>query len=83
MGKVLKKILIAIAVIIGVVVVVLVALTIKNHFDSLKPHLTDDYYTEFKSDYELEKKYAGLGSYEVDNIDFDANDKKIEKYRVR
>lgn len=82
MGKVLKKILIAVAVIVGVVVVVLVALTIKNHFDSLKPHLTDDYYTEFKSDYELEKKYAGLGSYEVANADFDANDKKIDKYRV-
>lgn len=82
MGKVLKKILIAIAVIIGVLLVVLVGLMIKSHFDSLKPQLADDYYTEFKSDYELEKKYAGLGSYEVVNKDFDANDKKIGKYRV-
>ena len=82
MKKLIKGILIAVAVIVGVVAVVLVALTIKNHFDSLKPHLTDDYYTEFKSDYELEKKYAGLGSFEVANADFDANDKKIDKYRV-
>lgn len=44
MGRVLKKILIAILVIVGVIVVVLGALTIKNHFDSLKPHLKDDYY---------------------------------------
>lgn len=82
MGKVLKKILIAIAVILGVLLVVLVVLMIKSHFDSLKPQLADDYYTKFKSDYELEKKYAGLGSFEVANADFDAGDKKIGKYRV-
>ena len=39
MGKVLKKILIAVAVIVDVFMVALVALTIKNHFDSLKPHI--------------------------------------------
>lgn len=82
MKKLIKGILIAVAVIVGIVVVLLIVLTIKNHFDSLKPHLTDDYYTEFKSDYELEKKYAGLGSYEVANADYDAGDKKIGKYRV-
>ena len=82
MKKTIKGILIAVAVIVGIVVILLVAFTIKNHFDSLKPHLADDYYTEFKSDYELEKKYAGLGSYEVANIDYDAGDKKIDKYRV-
>ncbi len=82
MGKVLKKILIAVAVIVGVIVVLLVGLMIKSHFDSLKPHLADEYYKEFKSDFALEKKYSGLGSYEVVNKDFDANDKKIGKYRV-
>ena len=82
MKKLIKGILIAVAVIVGIVVVLLIVLTIKNHLDSLKPHLTDDYYTEFKSDYELEKKYAGLGSYEVANADYDAGDKKIGKYRV-
>ena len=82
MGKVLKIIFITIAVMIGAAVAVLVALMIKSHFDSLKPHLTGDYYTDFKSDYELEKKYAGLGSYEVANADYDAGDKKIGKYRV-
>ena len=77
MGKVLKIIYITIAVMIGAAVAVLVALMIKSHFDSLKPHLTGDYYTDFKSDYELEKKYAGLGSYEVANADYDAGDKKL------
>ena len=55
MKKTIKGILIAVAVIAGIVVILPVAFTIKNHFDSLKPHLADDYYTEFKSDYELEK----------------------------
>lgn len=55
MGKVLKIVLAAIVVMIGAAVAVLVALMIKSHFDSLKAHLTDDYYTDFKSDYELEK----------------------------
>lgn len=85
MGKVLKAILIVLAVIVGVVVllaVLLVGLMIKNHFDSLKPYLSDDYYNEFKSNSPLEKKYAGLGSYEVESIDFDAGDKKIGKYRI-
>ena len=82
MGKVLKIIFITIAVMIGAAVAVLVALMIKSYFDSLKPHLTDDYYTDFKSDYELEKKYAGLGSYEVANADYDVGDQKIGKYRV-
>ena len=78
MKKMIKGILIAVAVIIGM----LVFFTVKNHFDSLKPHLTDDYYTEFKSDYELEEKYAGFGNYEVASVDYDAGDKKIDKYRV-
>ena len=39
MGKVLKIIFITIAVMIGAAVAVLVALMIKSHFDSLKPHL--------------------------------------------
>ena len=85
MGKVLKVILIVLAVIVGVVVllaVLLVGLIIKNHFDSLKPYLSDDYYNEFKSNSPLEKKYAGLGSCEVANIDFDAGDKKIGQYRI-
>ncbi len=82
MKKIIKGILITVVVIVGIVVVLLIVLTIKNHFDLLKPHLTDDYYTEFKSDYKLEKKYADLGNYEVTNVDYDADDKKIGKYRV-
>lgn len=82
MKKIIKGILLAAVVIVGIVAVLLIVFTVKNHFDSLKPQLTDDYYTEFQSDYELEKKYAGLGSCEVANADFDADDKKIGKYRV-
>ena len=82
MGKVIKRIIIAIAVIAGVIVVALVGLTLKSHYDSLKPQLADDYYTKFESDSVLEKKYAGLGNYEVNNIDFYADDKKIDKFRV-
>ena len=38
MKKLIKGIFIAVAVIVGIVVVLLIVLTIKNHFDSLKPH---------------------------------------------
>lgn len=82
MKKLLKGILIAVAVIVVAVIVLIVVLTIKNKIDSQKPQLTDDYYTGFKSDSPLEKKYSGLGAYEVANADFDAGDKKIDKYRV-
>lgn len=82
MGKVLKKIIIIIVIIVGGIVVALAGLMLKSHFDSLKPQLADDYYTKFQSDSELEKKYASLGGYEVKNIDFEADDKKIDKYRV-
>ena len=44
MKKLIKGIFIAVAVIVGIAVVLLIVLTIKNHFDSLKPHLKDDYY---------------------------------------
>ncbi len=82
MKKLLKGILSAVAVIVAAVIVLIVILTIKNGIDSKKPQLTDDYYTSFKSDSPLEKKYSGLGDYEVANADFDAGDKKIAKYRI-
>ncbi len=82
MKKILKIILSVVAVIVVAVIVLIVVLSIKNSIDSQKPQLTDDYYTSFKSDSPLEKKYSGSGEYEVANVDFDAGDKKIDKYRV-
>ena len=82
MKKILKGILIIVAVIIVAVVVLVVVLSIKNSIDSKKPQLTDDYYMDFKSDSPLEKKYSGLGDCEVANVDFDAGNKAIDKYRV-
>ncbi len=82
MKKLLKGILGTVAVIIVAVIVLIVVLSIKNSIDSKKPQLTDDYFASFKSDSSLEKKYSGLGAYEVANTDFDAGDKKIDKYRV-
>ncbi len=82
MKKLLKGIITAIAFIIVAVVVLVVVLAIKNNIDSKKPQLTDDYYMDFKSDSPLEKKYSGLGDYEVANVNFDAGNKTIDKYRV-
>ena len=82
MKKILKGILITVAVIIVVVIVLFFVLAIKNNIDSKKPQLTDDYYMNFKSDSPLEKKYSELGNYEVANADFDADNKTIGKYRV-
>ena len=82
MKKLLKGILIAVAILLVAVIVLIIVLSIKNSIDSKKPQLTEDYYTSFKSDSPLEKKYSGLGDREVANVDFDAGNKTIAKYRV-
>ena len=59
MKKAMKILGIVVLCIIALVIVLVTALMVKNYFDSKKPLLSDDYYTGFKSDSELEKKYSG------------------------
>ena len=82
MKKFLKVLLTIIIIIVVLAIILITILSIKNGIDAKKPYLSDDYYTSFKSDSLLEKKYSGLGDYEISNVDYAANDKKIEKYRV-
>lgn len=68
---------------IGIVVlVIIVIVTIKNIVVSLIPWLSDDYYEDFVSNSKLEKKYSGLGNYEVSSVNYKVDDKSIGKVRV-
>ena len=82
MKKILKIVGLVILVIIILIVLVVVFLLIKNYIDSQKPWLEKDYYSEFQSDSELEKKYVGLGKYEVSSKIIKSEDRTIGNYRI-
>ncbi len=68
--------------IIVLIVLVLGFLLIKNHITSQMTWLEKDYYNQFQSDSESEKKYAGLGIYEVSNEVVKPEDKTIGNIRI-
>ena len=82
MKKVLKIVGIVILGMIILIVLVVSFLLMKNYIDSQKPWLAKDYYTQFQSDSELEKKYAGLGDYEVSVMAVKSEDKSIGNIRI-
>ena len=82
MRKVLKIVGIVILGMIILIVLVVSFLLMKNYIDSQKPWLAKDYYTQFQSDSELEKKYAGLGDYEVSGMVVKFGDKTIGNIRI-
>lgn len=82
MKKVLKIVGFVILGIIILIILVVGFLFIKNYIDSQKPWLEKDYYTQFQSDSELEKKYAGLGNYEVSGKVVKSEDKTIGNFRI-
>ncbi|EOS20896.1 hypothetical protein C806_04704 [Lachnospiraceae bacterium 3-1] len=82
MKKVLKIVGIVILGMIILIVLVVGFLLMKNYIDSQKPWLAKDYYTQFQSDSELEKKYAGLGDYEVSVMAVKSKDKSIGNIRI-
>ncbi len=77
MKKGLKIVGLVILGLIILIVLVVIFLLIKNYINSQKPWLEKDYYTKFRSDLELEKKYAGLGIYEVSSEVVKSEDKTI------
>ncbi len=82
MTKILK---IAGLVILGMIVLIALVvgfLLIKNYIDSQKLWLEKDYYTQLQPDSELEKKYAGLGAYEVSGMAVKFEDKTIGNIRI-
>lgn len=78
----MKKVMKIIGIAIGVILLLLSAFIIKNYIDSKKPLLEEQYYTEFTSSATLEQKYAGLGSYEVSNEEYNCDDKSMSKIRI-
>lgn len=82
MKNVLKIVGFAILGIIILIVLVVGFLFIKNYIESQKPWLEKDYYIHFQSDSELEKKYAGLGNYEVSGKVVKSEDKTVGNIRI-
>ena len=82
MKKVMKIIGIVLLCIVVLVVVLIVVNMIKTAINNKRVWIPDNYYTAFESDSALEKKYAGLGEYEVKELEFDSENKSIDKIRV-
>ena len=82
MRKVMKIVGLVILAIVILIVLAAGFLLTKNYIDSQKPWLENDYYTQFWSDSELEKKYAGLGDYEVSVMAVKSEDKSIGNIRI-
>ena len=82
MKKVMKIIGIVLLSIVALVVVLILINTIKTKINEKKVWIPDNYYTAFDSDSTLEKKYAGIGEYEVKELDFKSDNKAIDKIRV-
>lgn len=82
MKKVMKIIGIVLLCIVALVVALVVMNTIKTVINNKRVWIPDNYYTVFESDSALEKKYAGLGEYEVKELEFDSENKAIDKIRV-
>ena len=82
MKKVMKIIGIVLLCIVALVVVLIVVNMIKTAINNKKVWIPDNYYTAFESDSALEKKYAKLGEYEVKKLEFNSENKAIDKIRV-
>ena len=78
MHVITTTLLIIIVLIIGFSIFNGIQTTINNN----KVWIPDDYYMAFDSDSTLEKKYAGIGEYEVKELDFKSDNKAIDKIRV-
>ena len=71
--------------IVGIVLlaVILVAvLLVKNYIQSRMPLLTEDYYTWLQPEEALERKYTGLGDYDVSHTVLDYGDDTIRNIRI-
>lgn len=68
--------------IIGLLILIVGGLFIKNYIESQKPWLAQDYYTQFQSASEIERKYAGLGDDAVSSVIVKSEDKAIRNIRI-
>ena len=82
MKKVMKILGIVVLCIIICIIALVAVLMVKNYFDSKKPLLSDDYYTNFKSDSELEKKYSGKGDFTILSVTYKSDNKSIGNLRI-
>lgn len=78
----MKKVMYILEIVVLCIIALVAALMVKNYFDSKKPLLSDDYYTVFKSDSKLEKKYSGKGDFTVSSVKYKSDNKSIGNFRI-
>lgn len=78
----MKKVMYILGIVVLCIIALVAALMVKNYFDSKKPLLSDDYYTVFKSDSKLEKKYSGKGDFTVSSVKYKSDNKSIGNFRI-
>ena len=82
MKKVLKIVGIILLILVLLIAAVVGALLYKNHRDSLRAWLPENYYTLPQPELPLEGKYTGAGSYAVSHAVISYGDKTIQNVRV-
>lgn len=82
MKKFLKVIGIILFVIVLIIVVFFVIQQIKTHKALNDPRLADNYYESIPTGGDLEAKYVGKGSYEVEHIEVKSDNKSIKNIYV-
>ena len=82
MKKVFKIIGIVIGCILLLTCILLAVVYIKSQIDANKPYLSDNYFDDFKSGSPLESEYAGRGTYEVSSLQYDHENKSIDKISI-
>jgi hypothetical protein len=65
--------------IVAVIIIVFLILLIYNLVQSNKPIISDNYYEDFKSLSKLELKYTKRGTCSTENIEYDSDNKDINK----
>lgn len=78
----MKKVMYILGIVVLCIIALVATLMVKNYFDSKKPLLSDDYYTVFKSDSKLEKKYSGKGDFTVSSVKYKSDNKSIGNFRI-
>lgn len=82
MKKLLKIVGIVLLAIVLLAVILVAVLLVKNYIQSRKPLLTEDYYTWLQPEEALERKYTGLGDYDVSHTVLDYGDDTIRNIRI-
>ena len=80
--KLLKGLLITLAILVGIVLVLFLFLAYKGSKNPPRPIIEEGYFKSTVTSGELEKKYTAMGAFDVSEYVVSANDKAAKTYRI-